>query len=396
MSEVRTAIVCALFVAIGPLSLALYTPALPALVAVFGTTAAAMKLTITVYFCGFAFSLLICGPLSDAFGRRPIVLSFFLIYLVGSLIASLSLSIQLLMVGRALQGVGAAAGVVASRALVRDQFTGDAAVRIMSLIGLMVGIAPAVSPTIGGLLLSTVGWHAIFLVMVGYGALLVAIAFWVGETHRTPDPLLIRPDRVLATYRRLLAHREFLWAGSLTGLCQGGFYTMPALMPFVLIQNVGLTPVEYGGAMLGQTGSYMLGATIANRLLRRFGSLRLLNVGVVIIVIAGTALAVGLRIGPPTLATVWTPAALWVFGLAFIMPGSTAAALAPFATVAGSASALLGFMQFGGGLLGSGIAALLFPTPLAALATLVPLMGLLAAIVHLALRPRGQFAHPGG
>ena len=150
MTELRTAVLCALFVAIGPMSLALYTPALPALVPIFGTTASVMKLTVTVYFLGFSFALLLAGPFSDAFGRRPMLIVFFAVYLGGSLVAALSPSVEWLLVGRTLQGIGAAAGITASRALVRDLFTGQSAARIMNLVGLMVGIAPAASPTLGG------------------------------------------------------------------------------------------------------------------------------------------------------------------------------------------------------------------------------------------------------
>jgi DHA1 family bicyclomycin/chloramphenicol resistance-like MFS transporter len=389
MTELRTAVTAALFVAIGPMSLALYTPALPALVSIFHTTPAAMKLTITVYFFGFAFAILFCGPLSDAFGRRPVVIAFFSVYLIGSLVAASSVSIEFLMLGRVLQGVGAASGVVASRALVRDQFSGQASARIMSLIGMMVGIAPAVSPTIGGVLLGTVGWYAIFIVMVIYGLGVVVLAFTLRETHKSPDRGMIHPRQVWQTYRMLLSHRTFLKSGLLAGLVQGGFYTTPALLPFALIETVGLTPVQYGLAMFAHTAAFILGATLTNRLLRRFDSMKLVTVGVCLILLSGFEFAVALRALEPSFFTIWTPSAMWVFGIAFIMPGTSTNALAPFSAAAGSAAALLGFMQFGGGLVGSAIAALAFPNPLAALMTLLPIIAVLAALVHFGLAAGG-------
>jgi DHA1 family bicyclomycin/chloramphenicol resistance-like MFS transporter len=196
---------------------------------------------------------------------------------------------------------------------------------------------------------------------------------------------MIHPRRVTQTYGMLLRNRVFLKSGLLTGLVQGGFYTTPALLPFVLIQTVGLSPVQYGLTMFAHTGAFMLGATITNRLLRRFDSMVLVTVGVCLIVLSGTLFGLGLRVIGPTLFTVWTPSALWVFGIAFIMPGSSTNALAPFSATAGSAAALLGFMQFGGGLLGSGIAALAFPTPLTALMTLMPIVAVTAALVHFAI-----------
>ncbi|HQS45066.1 MAG TPA: MFS transporter, partial [Xanthobacteraceae bacterium] len=119
MSQNRTAIIGALIVVIGPLSMSLYTPALPALVHAFNSTPSAMKLTLSVYFCGFAFSQLLCGPLSDAFGRRPAALGFFAIYVAGSLVAAFAPDMVWLVVGRGLQGIGVAAGPAISRAIVR-------------------------------------------------------------------------------------------------------------------------------------------------------------------------------------------------------------------------------------------------------------------------------------
>ncbi|BAT57530.1 bicyclomycin resistance protein [Variibacter gotjawalensis] len=386
MSPTRTAVICALFVAIGPMSLALYTPALPALVPVFGTTASVMKLTVTIYFLGFAVALLVAGPFSDAFGRRPVLLVFFTVYLAGSLVAALSPSVEWLLLGRVLQGIGAAAGVTAARALVRDLYTGEEAARIMNLVGLMVGIAPAASPTLGGILLHF-GWHAIFGAMVAYGLMVVVLAYFMPETHTHPDRTHVLPRNMVAHYLALISDRGFLHSGLLTSMIQGGLYTMPALMPFALIERVGLTPLQYGFAMAGGAGCFMLGAFITGRLLRRFDALKLIHVGVVLVFIAGLAFAIGLRLGPPTFWTVWAPSALWTFGLTFVMPGSTMRALSGFPGIAGSASALLGFLQFGGGLLASAIAALVIGDAMTGLMTLLPIMALLAAIIHWALNP---------
>src|SRR5918998_3161509 len=129
MTEMRTAVIGALIVALGPISMALYTPAMPTIVAAFQTTPAHVKLTLTVFFFGFAFAQLVCGPLSDAYGRRPVAIGFFSVYLLGSVVAAVSPSIEWLLAGRALQGIGVAAGTAISRAIVRDQFTGQSSAR---------------------------------------------------------------------------------------------------------------------------------------------------------------------------------------------------------------------------------------------------------------------------
>ncbi len=194
MSEGRLAVIGGLLVALGPISLSLYTPAMPELVHVFSTDVATIKLTLTSYFAGFALSQLVCGPLSDAFGRRRIALAFTFIYLVGSVIAAGAPSVEWLLGARLVQGIGAAAGVSIARAMVRDLHTGDASIRIMNMIGVLLAIGPAASPTIGGIALDLFGWQSIFAFMVGYGAILTLVLLTLTpETNRNPDPSRLRP-----------------------------------------------------------------------------------------------------------------------------------------------------------------------------------------------------------
>ncbi|MFG1294422.1 MULTISPECIES: multidrug effflux MFS transporter [Xanthobacter] len=387
MSEVRVAMVGALMVMLGPISLAMYTPAMPTLVSVFDTTPAAVKLTLTVFFLGFAFSQLACGPLSDAFGRRPVALGFFSVYMLGALVATWAPSMGWLILGRGLQGVGCAAGIAISRAIVRDQYTGQTSARIMNLIGTMLAIGPAVSPTLGGLILGTAGWHMIFVAMAIYGVVLLALlSFFVPETNRGRDPSLASPVGILKSYARLLSDRVFMRASLVLGGGLGAIYTFAALLPFVLIQQVGLTPTQFGLAMLAQTGSYMFGTLIAGRLLKTMSASALIPIGLVLVTAGACGLGIGLRVLEPSTLTVMGPIGLWACGVAMVLPGCTTAALAGFPAIAGAASALMGFMQIGGGFLGTAVA-VLFPSPLAALTTLMPAMALVAICGHVLLRP---------
>jgi MFS transporter, DHA1 family, multidrug resistance protein len=394
MSETRTAVIGALIVALGSISMALYTPAMPTLVQVLQTTPAAVKLSLTVYLFGFAFAQLVCGPLSDAFGRRPIALGFFCIYVVGSVIAMFSPTISWLLVGRALQGIGVAAGVAISRAIVRDQFTGQSSARIMNLIGLILAVGPAVSPTIGGVLLSAFGWHSIFVVMVLYGIVAVLVmGFWCVETNTAPDPTQAYPGQVARNYAMLLRDRGFMGASLVLGFAIGAFFTLAAMLPFVLMEKLGLTPTGFGLVMLAQTGFYALGAFVTGRLLRRYDVRPLVSAGLMLIAVAAIGFGVGLRLLPTSLYTVMAPVVFWSFGSALVIPGATTAALAGFPKVAGAASALAGFLQIGVGLAGTALAALLFEDALTALATVMPSMALLALLAHFALHPRRELSH---
>jgi DHA1 family bicyclomycin/chloramphenicol resistance-like MFS transporter len=391
MSELRTATLGAMIVALGSISMALYTPALPALVEAFQTNPAAIKLTLTVYLMGFAFAILFCGPLSDAFGRRPVAIGFLVIYLMGSMVALVAPSVMWLTLGRIFQGIGAASGVTISRAIVRDQFSGQRSARIMNLIGLMLAAGPAVSPTIGSLILGGFGWHAIFAGMAGYGLLtLAAIATACTETNAAPDKDKARPLAIVRNYRILLTNRNFMVGSTLLGLTVGGVYTLTVILPFVLIEVVKLTPTQFGVAMIAQTGSYVLGTILTGRLLRRIDGSSLIPTGLSLVAVAGIGLALLPRFMPPTFFTTMLPVGLWAFGCALIIPVATTRALADFGHIAGAAAALTGFMQIGGGLLGSAIAALLFKDALSALMTVLPVMAGSAVVIYLALGRSGE------
>lgn len=384
MSARRTSAVGALLVALGPISMALYTPAMPALVQAFQTDVSLIKLTLTVYFAGFAGAQLICGPLADAFGRRPVVLGFTLLYLAGSILAVVAPSVEWLLAARLVQGVGAAAGIAVSRAIVRDLFTGQESARVMNTIALMLAAGPALSPTIGGITLDLFGWRAIFLFMVLYGVLILAVFLSaVPETLQHRDPGRARPGRLAVSYARLLRDRRFLVPSIVIACTIGSLYAMATMLPFVLIEEAGLSPVQFGFGMLAQSGSFMLGSLTMRRLLRTIDSNRLVPVGLGLIGIGAGLLLLFLNLLPASFLTVMGPVALIAYGIAFVMPDMMTSSLAPFPEMAGAASALMGFLQMGGGLLGSGIAALMGEAVLA-LALIVPAMALIAIATYVA------------
>lgn len=388
MTEMRTAIIGALIIVLGPISMSLYTPALPALVHAFGTTASVMKLTLSVYFCGFAFSQLVCGPLSDAYGRRPAAIGFFSLYVVGSIVAASAPDVTWLIIGRGLQGIGVAAGPAIARAIVRDQFTGQASARILNLIGTMLAIGPALAPTLGGVILSTLGWQPIFYVMVMYGVLAVGLlVLAVPETNAAPDPANARPLQIVRNYGVLLRDSGFMRASLMIGFSLGGIYSLAAIVPFVMIETVGLTPTQFGYAMVCQTGSFMMGTIVAGRVLKRgVDADRLVPAGLALVLLGGGSMAALPWFLPYTSPTVMGPVAIWAFGVALLLPGGTTAALSGFPAMAGSAAALMGCMQIGGGFLGLAVASL-FSDPARALGVVVPVMGVLSCLTYAVLKP---------
>lgn len=385
MSERRVALIAGLLVAIGPISLALFTPAMPEIVQAFGTTEAAVKMTLSLYFGGFAFAQLICGPLSDGFGRRPVTLAFMGIYLAASMLALVAPNIETLLVARLLQGVGAAAGVSISRAIVRDIFSGEKSAWIMNLMGIMLGIAPALAPTLGGVTMELFGWHAIFIVMVLLGLFVVGVTLFSLRETVTRDLSRIRPNAVVTSYGSLLRSPHFLLCSLVIAGTSGAIYAQSTVLAFILMDRVGLTATQFGLGMLMQTFNFLMGSLAVKALMPRIGAARLVPYGLFFVGIGSILMAVLLRSFEPSFLLVMGPVGVYAFGMAFIMPATMTAALAPFPHNAGAASAMMGFIQMGSGLVG-GIASAIIGDPVIAMATIIPLMGLMAIVCWLCWR----------
>lgn len=379
MSERKVSVIGALLVGIGPISMALFTPAMPEIVRAFGTTEAAVKLALSSYFAGFALAQLICGPLSDGYGRRPITFAFMVIYLAATVAALLSPTIELLVLARFFQGVGAAVGVAISRAIVRDLFTNESSARIMNLIGLILGIGPALAPTLGGLTLTFAGWHAIFVFMMIAGIIIILVVRFSMVETVVRDPSRVRPAALARSYRTLLTDPYFVLCSLVLGGGLGAIYAMATILPFILIDEAGLTPTEFGLGMLMQSGSFFFGSLVVRQLMGRMGAYRLVPIGLVFIGLGSLLMAFSLTLLEPTFLTVMLPVGVFVFGNAFTMPAMTTASLAAYPHMAGAAASMNGFFQMGGGLVG-GIAAAIVGTPVIAMATVIPVMGMTAIL----------------
>jgi MFS transporter, DHA1 family, multidrug resistance protein len=380
MSERRVALIGSLFVAIGPVSMALYTPAMTEVVHAFGTTEGLVKLSLTLYFAGFACAQLVAGPVSDALGRRPVTLAFMAIYCAGSLAALAAPGIETLLAARFVQGIGASAGVAISRAIVRDLYTGDKSSAIMNLIGIILAIGPAAAPTLGGLTLAFAGWRMIFVLMVVLGlAVTVTAVFALRETV-TPDRSKLNFRALVRSYCEVLQDRHFLGAAGVVSGAIGALYAQSTFLPFILMNKVGLTPTQFGLGMLMQSGFFFLGSLAFRQLLRFHPAERLLLPGLGFIA-AGSLGTACLLVWDPTFLRVMIPVAVYSIGIAFIMPSMSTAALLPFSQNAGAAAAMLGFLQMGSGLMVGTLGAS-FGNAQVAMGLLIPAMGACALMSY--------------
>jgi DHA1 family bicyclomycin/chloramphenicol resistance-like MFS transporter len=341
------------------LSTDLYLPALPTIARELETTLAAAQTTLSVFFLGLSVGQLLWGPLSDRFGRRRPLFAGIATYLVASLVCAFAPSIGWLWAGRLGQAFGGCAAVVIARATVRDSFDVVESARVFSRLMLVMGAAPILAPLAGAWLLGPVGWRGIFGVLVGFGALALAAAILaLPETHGG-TPRAARPATVARTFGALLADRTFRRPALTAALGHGVLLAYIAAAAVVLIGQYALPPTTFGW-LFGLNAVGFIGAAQLNaRLLRRHPPERLLRGGATALSAGGLALLAIVATGAGGWAAISACWFVLLTSLGFVTPNASARALAGQAARAGSASALLGALQFGiGSASGAVVAAL--------------------------------------
>jgi DHA1 family bicyclomycin/chloramphenicol resistance-like MFS transporter len=332
--------------AFGPLSIDMYLPGLPSLGRTLDAPAWAVQLTLTACLAGLAIGQVLAGPLSDRFGRRRPLLAGVALYAVASLLCAAAPSIAVLVALRFAQGAVGAAGIVIARAIVRDMHSGAAAARFFSLLMLVNGLAPILAPVIGGQVLGVTTWRGVFVVLAAIGVLLVAAA--AAGLRETLPPERRHPGGIAETARtfgRLLADRGFLGYALACGLGFGAMFAYISGSPFVIQDIYGASPQLFS-VMFACNALGLVAASQVNRaLLRRLAPRTILRTALCGQALAGVALLVVVAAG----GGVWGIVPLLfvvVASLGLVMPNATALALADHPRVAGSASGLLGVLQF--------------------------------------------------
>ncbi len=335
-------------VALGPISTDLYLPSLPAIGLALGADHGQVQLTLSVFLAGFAFSQLACGPLSDRFGRRPVILGGLVLYVIASLACAAATTIEMLILARFCQAVGACVGPVLGRAAVRDIYGRERAARMLSYMGMVMALAPAFGPILGGFLEVWFGWRANFLVVTGV-ALVIAAATLVTlpETNQWKNPDATRLGHILGNYRALLRHRSYIGYVLIVACTYSGIFSFISGSSFVLIGLLGLSPDVYGFCFAAIVVGYMIGAFGSGRFTILIGLERMVQLGTAVQVAGGLA-GVGLYVaGIVTVPAIVGPVTVFMIGTGLAMPNAQAGAIGPFPRMAGAASALLGFFQMG-------------------------------------------------
>ncbi len=343
----RFVLVLGALIAIGPLTIDTYLPALPSITRDLGASESAVQFTLTGILLGMGLGQLLVGPLADAVGRRRPLIAGLALHIAASVFCAFAPTIQLLTVGRVMQGLGNAAVAVVSMAMVRDQFAGSAAATMLSRLMLVMGLAPVLAPTLGGFILQVTSWRGVFVLLAVAGTMMVTLASFALRETLPPArrrKLAFRP--VVATYGSLLRDRTFVGLVLISGLMFATLFSYIGGSSFVLQDIYGLSVTQFGLAFGLNSIGFLTGSQVNPFLLKRFQPQMLVRAGVTIGAVAALLMLASAATGFGGLALILTPLWFILFACGLTLPNTPALALTRHGEAAGTAAALLGASQF--------------------------------------------------
>ena len=333
--------------AVGPLSTDMYLPAFPDIESSLGLRAGSAQITLAAWFAGLAVGQITQGSLSDRYGRRTPLIVGTAIYTLANAGCALAPDLTTLSVLRFIAAFGGSASMVIPRAIVRDLADGHAAARLMSKLILVMGVAPILAPTLGGLVLGFASWHAIFWITAAYGGL-CCILVWrlLPDTLPVERRIRLGAGNLVTRFAGVLRDKLFLCYALMGGFGMFGMFAYIGGSPPVFIQRLGFTPAQYGMLFGLSAAMFILGSQINPRILPRFGAARVLRVAITVYALAAIAMLACALLDVGGVYGVVVPVMFTMGAMGFVMPNSAVGALSRHAAQAGSASALMGTMQF--------------------------------------------------
>lgn len=375
--------------ALNALAIDISLPALPVLSSAFAAGADATQWTLSGFLIGFALGQLFCGPLADRYGRKPLLLSGLTLFTLAGFGCAASTSLTMLIAWRVVQGIGACAGPILGRAVLRDVFDRERGARTLSHMAVVTAAAPLLAPILGGYLLDIVSWRVLFLVLGLAGiAALAAVAYGLEESLALADGEALQPRRIARNYRLFLSSRVTLGSAALVTFLFSGLFCYISSAPFVYIDVFGVQSDVFG-YFFAIPALSLIGGGFANAaLLRRCAGARLIQTGLVLVLGGSLVLAIGAVAGVGVLG-VALPIMVYLFGAQLIVPNALAAAMEPHPGMAGFVSSTIGCLQMGGAALAGWLVSTRYDHSAEPMAFSVLGLGGLAALTYLLwLRPR--------
>lgn len=349
--------------AMAPISTDIALPAYGATASALGTTQAAVAVNLSLFLVGYALGPLVYGPLSERFGRRPILISGLSLYVVAALVCVLTPSLPGLLAGRLVQGIAASSASVLALAIVRDLYEGAEARRKLSYVMLILGLMPMIAPSLGAIILVAFGWRSVYVAMAAAGIILLgAVIFGVGESIRARNPAALSPRQLLASYGEVVRHPTGFGFSVLGALTFGVMFSFIAGSPMLFMEVLGVSAATYGYLFAIPVFGIMAGSMLNGRLTGKGAhDGRIMTVGFSIMMASSAALLAAMLAGSGSVALVVTLLLTSNFGIGLILPNTSHRALHPMPHLAGIASAVLSSAQMTVGAVASAVVAALAP-----------------------------------
>jgi len=378
-------ILLAMMTGLGPLSTDIYLASMPFIGAALNASASAVQLTMSAYVIGFAFGQIIYGPLSDKYGRRPVLLTGFAIYLAATFACIFASTIETLITARIIQSLGAAGPIILARAIVRDLYEGAQAGRQLALMSTIVGFTPIGAPVLGGVLQAFFDWHASFVAMLMVaGILAFVVLLLLPETNHNRQEGPLSPRSILTSFGEVAKNHAFRTYAGMQALSYCGLFAFLSGSSYVLQKVYGFDSISFGLMFACCSVCYVSGAYIGARMVARRGLDGMIARGVAIMGFGGVVQLASVVVFPNAPLAFIIPEMIYFFGLAFIMPNTVAAAMSPFPERAGAASSLMGFVQMSAAALVAWAMALFLSTSAIPVAIVMAISGASAfALFHL-------------
>jgi DHA1 family bicyclomycin/chloramphenicol resistance-like MFS transporter len=345
-----------------------------------------VQLTLTAFMIGFAIGQYVYGPLSDRFGRRPLMIAGLVLYIAASVVAATAMTVEILIAARFLQAIGMSSGPVLGRAVVRDLYDRERAARVLSYMAVVAGVAPVVAPIIGSQIHVAFGWRANFAFVALYGVIALAVVVLkFGETNTRLDPQALRFRQMGRNMVTLFSSRLYL-GYALTASCVGsGLFAFLSGSPFVFLKVLGFAPGDFGYLFGFCMSGYLVGSVISGRFVAYLGMDRLLRLGIFLALVSGLSMAALAWLNVNHVAAILGPMFVFMFAFALVLPQAMAGALTPFPHIAGNASSLIGLCQYGLSAIVGTVVAALFDGTQGPMVGAIGVMAVLSGLAYVGL-----------
>lgn len=382
--------------ALGPLSIDMYLPSLPKIAASLHVGQGTVQLSVMAFFGGLMLGQLFYGPLSDRTGRKPMIYVGLVLFVIGSIGCAMAGAAGLLIAWRFVQGLGGSIGMVIGLAVVRDLYSGHTAARMVALIMIVMGMAPILAPLLGAAIITIAPWQVLFVILALSGAACaIPVLVALPETRSRELRAMSRPAAAFRNYLHLFVSRHYIPYVTATALGQAGFFAYLSGSSFVFISLYGLTPATYSAVFALNSIGLVISAQFAPRLMRRFRAQAIVRVALATYAAAAVALLGIELIGGAGIVPFAVLLSIIIAAMAFTLPLGGVMALESYATISGTAAALMGGIQFGAGTLSSFVVGIMANGTALPMIGTIALCGVIACLVAFTAFPSVPSLQPG-